>query len=586
MSLLQIWRVAGVKSGWHLLFLVVTGCVRWDSPEIKQPTVAISAQRPIEAVLPKSYAGYRSQLLSQIDYQVEIDLTKQDSYTGLVKIKFFLKEAKDLTIDFTNGAIDEIKVNGFSKAPDYNKYFLNLKKQDLSVGENLIEIRYMHSYGPDEGLIRFVDPVDKKVYIFSNFEKYRANQIWPCFDQSDLFSTVEIIVKTPKDWQVISSSPQSTADYSGGVFYWQLPRFQKINIQSFSLAAGFFRFWQKNVNTTHHTINLRLWARQSVAKQVPLDDWFFATKNGFVFLEKELDMAFPLGKYDQVLVPSQLKLLNGGFSSAFFEEKDFIFEKNNTYETNRNLTRLTLEKLSRWWVGQNIVPLALDDGWISQSFMEFMSYEAMTRGTLYADSDRMLLQKKFQGDPSLVEKVFFWRALRNNIINFNEHLRRFLQKFSQSTITTSQFFSFWRENSKNNFDHVFISEKNSRNHLMISYDCANKFSSSFNLKSDSGVVNFQYQKIKISAFRFDGPRIVEMKSTVVDFQPPDTKLKDLNGLDCSKLAFVLIDPQNQNYLRWKLDARSLLNLKEHQEKIEDENIRFYAKLLLQQSSSP
>ena len=58
-----------------------------------------------------------------------------------------------------------------------------------------------------EGLHRFVDPVDKEVYLYSQFEVADARRVFTVFDQPDLKATFTFTVTAPQHWRVISNSP-------------------------------------------------------------------------------------------------------------------------------------------------------------------------------------------------------------------------------------------------------------------------------------------------------------------------------------------------------------------------------------------
>ncbi len=67
--------------------------------------------------------------------------------------------------------------------------------------EIVAECRYMHT---GEGLHRFTDPVDGRVYLYTQFETADAQRVYACFDQPDLKTTFELDVDAPADWQVVS----------------------------------------------------------------------------------------------------------------------------------------------------------------------------------------------------------------------------------------------------------------------------------------------------------------------------------------------------------------------------------------------
>src|SRR5205085_5632510 len=57
-----------------------------------------------------------------------------------------------------------------------------------------------------QGIHRSVDPVDKEVYLYSQFETADAQKVFACFDQPDLKSQFTWHVTVPGHWRVISSA--------------------------------------------------------------------------------------------------------------------------------------------------------------------------------------------------------------------------------------------------------------------------------------------------------------------------------------------------------------------------------------------
>ena len=58
-----------------------------------------------------------------------------------------------------------------------------------------------------EGLHRFVDPVDKSVYLYTQFEVADSRRMFTVFEQPDLKATFAFTVTAPDDWQVVSNQP-------------------------------------------------------------------------------------------------------------------------------------------------------------------------------------------------------------------------------------------------------------------------------------------------------------------------------------------------------------------------------------------
>ena len=56
-----------------------------------------------------------------------------------------------------------------------------------------------------EGLHRFVDPADGRVYLYAHMFLDGARRIFPCFDQPDLKAPFTLSVTAPPDWLVAAN---------------------------------------------------------------------------------------------------------------------------------------------------------------------------------------------------------------------------------------------------------------------------------------------------------------------------------------------------------------------------------------------
>ena len=58
-----------------------------------------------------------------------------------------------------------------------------------------------------EGLHRFVDPADDRVYLYSQFEVPDARRVYTTFEQPDLKAPFTFNVTAPTGWKVVSNAP-------------------------------------------------------------------------------------------------------------------------------------------------------------------------------------------------------------------------------------------------------------------------------------------------------------------------------------------------------------------------------------------
>ena len=73
------------------------------------------------------------------------------------------------------------------------KNFIYLPKKYLVKGKNRVSIMYRNLYNLDmSGMITFKDGNDQ--FLYTDFEPYSANRVFPCFDQPSLKATMKLTV--------------------------------------------------------------------------------------------------------------------------------------------------------------------------------------------------------------------------------------------------------------------------------------------------------------------------------------------------------------------------------------------------------
>jgi aminopeptidase N len=69
-----------------------------------------------------------------------------------------------------------------------------------------VAISYKNQYNNDgNGCASFID-VDEKQYLYTQFEAYEANKVFPCFDQPDLKAKMKLSAIIPPSWKKILSN--------------------------------------------------------------------------------------------------------------------------------------------------------------------------------------------------------------------------------------------------------------------------------------------------------------------------------------------------------------------------------------------
>src|SRR5919112_4209904 len=168
----------------------------------------------------------RAGLLSVESYTVDLDLTVSDKvFESTTVLRFTCSQPGAGTFaDLVGATIHEVVLNG-EKLDAFDVYRDHRIRLDglQAVNELRVfcELPYSHT---GEGLHRFVDPVDGRVYLYSQFEVPDARRVFTTFEQPDLKSVYTWTVVAPEDWKVVSIAPTPTPEpIGGGKARWVFP---------------------------------------------------------------------------------------------------------------------------------------------------------------------------------------------------------------------------------------------------------------------------------------------------------------------------------------------------------------------------
>ena len=320
--------------------------------------------------LTREEAATRAALLSVASYSVHLDLTTGDtSFASTTTIEFGCREAGATTFaDLVGATIHEITLNGRPLDPATAYADSRISLPDLQERNTLVvraDCGYSHT---GEGLHRFVDPVDDRVYLYSQFEVPDARRVFTTFEQPDLKAPFSFTVTAPEHWKVVSNSPTPQPEPVGdGTAEWRFAPTKPLSTYVTAIVAGDYHEVRHTYSGPHGDIPLGHYCRQSLVEHLDADELVKITEQGFAFFEAAFDYPYPFGKYDQLYVPeyNMGAMENAGCITLRDEYLPRSRQPRSFYEYRCSVI---LHEMAHMWFGDLVTMRWWDDLWLNESF--------------------------------------------------------------------------------------------------------------------------------------------------------------------------------------------------------------------------
>lgn len=372
----------------RIVLSVLLSCSLWGCQQPQQDIKSEITQQFMErnpvSYLEQEYAAMRAAQIHDVSYQLSMNLDeKSESYSGEIIIDFTLatENISPVTIDFNSGKVNAVYLNGAAVNFTYEQYFIQLASDIFKQEKNSLRIDFERSYSrAGDGLHRYKDPQTDNVYLYSNFEPYNANKMFPHFDQPNIKASYELNVLAPADWQVVSAQRETSVTDENGKKHWVFPITPKIPSYIFPLHAGPYKIWEDKTGS----VPLRVFARQEIAQYVQPKEWFTFTQQSFDFYNQYFEIEYPFGKYDQLIVPDFNSGAMENLGAVTFNEIYVGRGVKTRLERFRHANVISHE-LAHMWFG-NLVTMDWWNGlWLNESFATYMSYLQMSKNSEFAD---------------------------------------------------------------------------------------------------------------------------------------------------------------------------------------------------------
>ena len=334
--------------------------------------------------LTRDEAAARAGLIDVSGYDIELDVTSDaETFRSTTVVRFTAHRPGESTfIDLIAPTVREVVLNGRSLPVADLVSTARIALPDLAAENELrvvADCAYMHT---GEGLHRFIDPVDKEVYLYTQFEVADARRVFACFDQPDLKATFTFTVTAPDHWNVVSVSP--TPEPKPGAArtaVWRFAPTPRLSTYVTAIVAGPYHVQRSQITVRDgRTIPLGVFCRQSLAEHLDAQNLFDVTTIGFAWFEKAFDCDYPFAKYDQLFVPE----FNAGAmenAGAVTITEVYIFRSKVPAATVERRALTVLHELAHMWFGDLVTMRWWDDLWLNESFAEYASTRCQAEAT-------------------------------------------------------------------------------------------------------------------------------------------------------------------------------------------------------------
>ncbi|MBW7931997.1 MAG: aminopeptidase N [Gemmatimonadaceae bacterium] len=317
----------------------------------------------------------RAQTLSDVRYDLALDVTAHDSAPGTVTVSFRRRGIAPVILDFRGRRLGEVVVNGVPlPRPAFNGAHLTIPAAALKAGENSVRIAFVAEIAPaGASIIRFSDRTDGNEYLYTLLVPADANQLFPCFDQPDLKARVTFTLRAPANWSVVANGRQTSTEFEGATSTYRFAETQPISTYLIAFAAG---PWH-GASFTENGRTLSVYVRASRAKEADLDTLVALNRRALEWMERYFDRPYPFDKFDFVLAPA---FPFGGMEhpgAIFYNEDRFIFRERPTLPRRLGRYSTILHEVAHQWFGDLVTMKWFDDLWLKEGFATYMAAKAL-----------------------------------------------------------------------------------------------------------------------------------------------------------------------------------------------------------------
>lgn len=319
------------------------------------------------------------------EYHVTVDLRNavsdpDEGFTSQSIITFSAVPGAATFLDFVGESVQRVNLNGRDLPIDYQGARIELPELQA---ENQVLITATARYSRSgEGLHRYVDPEDGKLYLYTQYEPADARRVFANFEQPDLKGRYRFEVIAPTGWHVASNGAEDSVQplaSAPGLSRWIFAATEPISSYITCLLAGEYAKFESHWSGAVE-IPLAAYCRASMAAAFDPESVFELTKKGLVYFHGLFDYPYPFGKYDQAFVPEyNLGAMENPGLVTFTDA--YVFSSRATEVQYEQRANTLFHEMAHMWFGDLVTMRWWDDLWLKESFADYMGTLAVAEVT-------------------------------------------------------------------------------------------------------------------------------------------------------------------------------------------------------------
>ncbi len=366
--------------------------------------------------LSRADAATRKSLITVHSYDVRVDISNagkldEPGFATQSTIAFSSAiSGAETFLDFIGPAVESVVLNGRELDVAEVVQDARIMLPGLAA-ENEVTVVATAAYSRSgEGLHRFEDPADGRIYTYTQYEPADARRVFANFEQPDLKAPFTFHVTAPAHWEVASNQPVAgyrnvEIDARGGAVSgcWDfLPTLPISTYITAILAGPYFKVSDQfsmtfGPDSAHAGARLEIpltaYCRSSLADNFDTDPIFAVTKAGLAYFNELFDYPYPFGKYDQAFVPEyNLGAMENPGLVTFTES--YIYTSRATDTQYQQRANTIMHEMAHMWFGDLVTMGWWDDLWLKESFADFMGHLAVADATEWGEKSWTLFASR------------------------------------------------------------------------------------------------------------------------------------------------------------------------------------------------